>query len=60
MLQVVWFPDPRTSDDSNKAASELTTLAAAMARSARLPMLQCWRALPTAIAVAKVGHSDTA
>ena len=35
-------------------------LAAAMARSARLPVLQCWRALPTAIAVAKVDHSDTA
>ena len=30
-----------------------------MARSARLPMLQRWRALPTAIAVAKVDHSDT-
>ena len=27
-----------------KAASELTALAAAMARSARLPMLQCRRA----------------
>ena len=44
----------------NKAASELTALAAAMTRSARLPMLQCRRALPTAIAVAKVDHSDTA
>ena len=43
-----------------KAASELTALAAAMARSARVPMLQCWRALPTAVAAAKVDHSDTA
>ena len=42
-----------------KAVSERSTLA--MARSARLPMLQCWYALPlTAIAVAKVDHSDTA
>ena len=43
-----------------RAASELTALAAAMARSARLPMLQRRRALPTAVAVAKVDHSDTA
>ena len=43
------------------AASELTALAAAMARLAYLPMLQRWRTLPTAIAaVAKVDHSDTA
>ena len=39
---------------------EFTALAAAMARSARLPMLQCWRALPTAVAAAKVDYSDTA
>ena len=49
---------------NTKAASELTALAAAMAaamaRSARVPMLQCWRALPTAVAAAKVDHSDTA
>ena len=45
-----------------EAASEFTALA--VARSARLPILQCWRALPTAVyvavAAAKVDSSDTA
>ena len=44
----------------SKAVSELMALAVAMARSACLPMLQCWRALPTAVAAAKVDRSDTA
>ena len=44
-----------------KAASKLTALAVATWLDQRLlPMLQCWRALPTAIAAAKVDHSDTA
>ena len=59
-LASVWLVRPRESRVWVEAASELTALAAAMARSARLPMLQCRRALPTAIAVAKVDHSDTA